>query len=45
MNIAPFGVIYTRYHICGNDECCLNYEGDCMISLYEMCGTWEGIEV
>ena len=29
---------------CLNDECFLNYEGNCLCGFYENCGAWEGAE-
>lgn len=33
---------YTEKYECAEHECFLNYEGSCMIGLYERCGAWEG---
>ena len=32
---------YTDYHNCTEYRCFLNYEGICMVGLYERCGAWE----
>ena len=33
---------FPRHNICGNRDCFLNYEGSCVLTLYENCGAWEG---
>jgi hypothetical protein len=33
---------FTREYQCEQLKCFLNYEGSCMISLYDNCGAWEG---
>ena len=32
---------YTKNHECTEYQCFLNYEGTCMVGLYERCGAWE----
>lgn len=34
--------VYSRKCECTQYQCFLNYEGSCMIGLYENCGAWEG---
>ena len=32
---------HPRKYSCSEWECFLNYEGTCMVGLYERCGAWE----
>ena len=36
---ALFG--HTRKSNCSELQCFLNYDGSCMIGLYDRCGAWE----
>lgn len=31
----------TKENECTNYNCFLNYEGDCLISVFEKCGAWK----
>lgn len=33
--------IYALEHECCNYQCFLNYDGTCIISLFEKCGAWK----
>ncbi len=35
-------IVYATKFECCSYECFLNYEGSCMIGLYDECGAWEG---
>lgn len=35
---------FNRRFECCNHDCMLNYEGSCMISIYDHCGAWKGVE-
>lgn len=37
---CAFGGIAKNY-TCAELQCFLNYEGSCMVELYERCGAWE----
>lgn len=32
---------YTDKHECCNHDCFLNYEGSCMVGVYDRCGAWQ----
>ena len=32
---------YTGKYHCSEYQCFLNYEGSCMVNLYDRCGAWE----
>ena len=32
---------YTSKYHCSELQCFLNYEGTCMVNLYDRCGAWE----
>lgn len=32
--------VYAEKSECAEHDCFLNYEGSCMIGLYEYCGAW-----
>ena len=34
--------VYPCNNECAQYQCFLNYEGNCMIGLYDNCGAWEG---
>lgn len=33
--------VYTRNNYCEQYDCFINYEGSCLLSLYENCGAWK----
>ena len=33
---------YPRMYICCNYDCFLNYDGDCLMAVFERCGAWKG---
>ena len=37
---CALGGFTSNYH-CSEYQCFLNYEGKCMVSLYDRCGAWE----
>ena len=35
--------VHAREYNCTQLQCFLNYDGSCMIGLYEHCGAWEDL--
>ena len=33
--------VFTGTYYCSEYKCFLNYEGSCMVGLYDRCGAWE----
>lgn len=34
--------VYTSKYECWNYDCFLNYEGNCLVSVFDRCGAWKG---